>query len=162
MRTCPKYIVALLRDIEHKLEVAQENVTQKPYDSPFQNTGNIFKTDVFEVYAYYWGDDERLINKPNFKCGDLEISWYKHLGRGTAINKRISRRKMEKIYLKCLISIEAWEDEYSPDDMGFKLKDYGWEKREYKYLKGYESYKANFFLRLYRRIVNRRRRDEES
>lgn len=142
-RTCPQYIIALLRDLSSELERVQWNVNQKEYDSPFYNTGNSFKTDVFEVRAYYWGEDEAEMDKPNFKCGDVEISWYKHLGRGDTINKRISRRKMEKIYLKCLISILQWEYDQDPD-----YRERPETREELKRLKGYHSYKLNPIKRL--------------
>jgi len=143
-KTCPRYIVALLKDLSSELERVQWNVYQEEYESPFYNTGNSFKNDTFEVHAYYWGDDEDFINRPNFKCGDLEISWYKHLGRGDTINKRISRRKMEKIYLKCLISILKWEEEQDCDPYRTPVD----EKEDLKYLKGYRSYGLNPIKRL--------------
>ena len=33
------------------------NINQKEYDSPFENTANKFKNDVFEVQAYSWNED---------------------------------------------------------------------------------------------------------
>ena len=143
-KTCPRYIVALLKDLSSELERVQWNVNQEEYESPFYNTGNSFRNDTFEVYAYYWGDDEDLIDRPNFRCGDVEISWYKHLGRDDSINKRVSRRKMEKIYLKCLISIWKWEEEQEKDPYRTPIN----EKEDYKYLKGYRSYKLTPIKRL--------------
>lgn len=142
-RTCPRYIIALLKDLEDELARAQWNVNQEEYDSPFQNTSNEFKTDTFEVKAYYWGDDEEEIDKPNFKCKDVEIIWYKRLGRGTYINKRVSRRKMEKLYLKCLISIENWEREHDDSPYRTPLSP----KEEYKYLKGNRRCKPSLIRR---------------
>lgn len=156
-RTCPQYIVALLKDLSGELERVQWNINQEEYESPFQNTGNEFKTDVFEVHAYYWGDDEKLIDRPNFKCGDVEISWYKRLGRGTTINKRISRRKMEKIYLKCLVSILQWE--YDHDDDTYSARPI--EKEEIKELKGYRNFRLPFYKRLFNRWKYRKMMDDD-
>ena len=156
-RSCPQYIIALLKDLEDELSRVQWNVNQEEYESPFQNTGNEFKTDVFEVHAYYWGDLEELIDRPNFKCGDVEISWYKRLGRGTYINKRVSRRKMEKIYLKCLVSILQWE--YDRDHLPYEKRPT--EKEEIKELKGYRSYRLPLYKRLWIKWENRNCKWEE-
>ena len=111
---CPDYVVALLRDIARKLDVVMWNSKQKEYDNPFGNTGNDFMCDTFEVHAYNWNED---INQPyNFKCGDIEISWYKYLGRGCTMNNKWSQSAMIEMYNKCMkaldkINKEALEDE---------------------------------------------------
>ena len=111
---CPDYVVALLRDIARKLDIVMWNSKQKEYDSPFENTGNDFICDTFEVHAYNWSED---INQPyNFKCGDIEISWYKYLGRGCTMNNKWSQSAMIEMYNKCMkaldkINKEALEDE---------------------------------------------------
>ena len=111
---CPDYVVALLRDIARKLNIVMWNSKQKEYDSPFDNTGNDFMCDTFEVRAYNWDED---INQPyNFKCGDIEISWYKYLGRGCTMNNKWSQSVMIEMYNKCMkaldkINKEALEDE---------------------------------------------------
>ena len=55
-------VVSALRAIEESLDIYMWNKTQEGYESPFGNTGNFFKNDVFEVNAYYWGDDEEEIS----------------------------------------------------------------------------------------------------
>lgn len=112
-RFCPEYVEALLRGIESELCRIMGNINQE-YDSPFENTGNEFICPKFEVRAYYWGDDEDEIKKPNFKYGDLEISWYKYLGRGMTINKRITSEKMVKIFNECIFYLRKFE--YVNDD----------------------------------------------
>lgn len=146
MKSCPQYVIALLEDLEYELTRIQENISQEKYDSPFQNTGNAFKNDVFEVNAYYWGDDEKLINRPNFKCKDVEISWYKHFRRGTAINKKVSFRKMVNLYYECLLSLYKWENEYDPP---FKKEESFNRKEELKALKGNRTYRVNPIKRLW-------------
>ena len=101
---CPDYVVALLRDIARKLDVVMWNSKQKEYDSPFGNTGNDFVCDTFEVHAYNWNED---INQPyNFKCGDIEISWYKYLGRGCTMNNKWSQSTMIEMYNKCMKALD--------------------------------------------------------
>ena len=106
---CPEYIAAFLCYIEQELDRVMWNINQEDYPSPFRNTGNEFVCDTFEVHAYYWGDDENLINKPNFKWKDIEISWYKHIGRDLTINKEITPRKAIKLLTECLAAIRDYE-----------------------------------------------------
>ena len=100
---CPRWIVALLKELDNQLDRVMWNNTQKEYPSPFENTANSFKNDVFEVQAYNWSDD---IEQPyNFKCGDIEISWYKYLGRDTTINDEYEPQVIIDMFNKCLQSI---------------------------------------------------------
>lgn len=101
---CPEWIIALLRAIENKLDIIMWNKYHKEYSSPFGNTGNSFKNDVFEVQAYNWDDD---IQQPyNFKCGDVEISWYKYLGRDTTINDNYNEEYIIVMFNKCIKSLQ--------------------------------------------------------
>ena len=54
---CPNYIEAFLNTIKEFLNIKMWNKYQKEYDSPFDNTGNSYKNDTFEVEAYSWDDD---------------------------------------------------------------------------------------------------------
>ena len=54
---CPSYVIALLRDIAKRLDIVMWNITQEEYDNPFDNTGNSFVCDVFEVHAYNWNGE---------------------------------------------------------------------------------------------------------
>jgi len=74
---CPNYIEAGLRLLAWYIETSEWNRTQEDYYPPTQNSGEDYKTNVFEMHAYYWGDDEALEERPNFKCGDFEVRWYK-------------------------------------------------------------------------------------
>lgn len=102
-------LVALLRYLDAELSRVMWNITQEEFDSPFDNTGACFKNDVFEVRAYYWGDDEALEKLPNFRCEDVEVSWYKYLGRGMSVNKPLSVERMVEVFDKCLISIRGMD-----------------------------------------------------
>ena len=100
---CPRWIVALLNELDNQLDRVMWNIHQEEYQSPFENTANSFKNDVFEVQAYDWNDD---VEQPyNFKCDDIEISWYKYLGRDTTINGEYEPQKIIDMFNKCLKSI---------------------------------------------------------
>ena len=100
---CPEWIIALLKRINDKLDTVMWNKYQKEYESPFANTGNYFKNDVFEVEAYNWNDD--ISQEYNFKCGDIEISWYKYLGRDTTINDNFEEKYIIEMFDKCMDSL---------------------------------------------------------
>lgn len=105
---CPEYVITLLRGIERKLDIIMWNKEQREYESPFCNTGNSFKNDVFEVNAYDWNLDNETIN---FKWKDLEISWYKYLGRGTTMNRELDNAEAIKMFEECMESLkESSED----------------------------------------------------
>ena len=82
--SCPEFVVTLLRGIERKISLVYWNKNQKEWESAFGNTGNQYFNGTIEVMAYSWNDEEE--QPYNFKCGDIEISWYKYLGRDTTIN----------------------------------------------------------------------------
>jgi hypothetical protein len=75
-----------------------------------QSTSNYaieFKNDVFEMHPYYWGTELKEQGKPNFKCGNLEIRWYKFIGRGMSCNKKLTMEEFEKTMAKCLGSLKS-------------------------------------------------------
>ena len=106
---CDEYIVALLRHLDSELCRVMWNKNQQEYDSPFQNTGNSFIGENFEVHAYSWNEDEEQTY--NFKCGDIEISWYKYLGRGTTINGEYTPEQIINMYNICLNEIRKIDGE---------------------------------------------------
>lgn len=107
---CPRWIVALLNELDDQLDRVMWNIHQEEYHSPFENTANSFKNDVFEVQAYSWDDE---VHQPyNFKCDDIEISWYKYLGRDTTINGEYEPQKIIDMFNKCLQSILDMDVKY--------------------------------------------------
>ena len=102
--SCPEWVVALLRDIDREMERVHWNVFQKEMDSPFENTGSRYMGKSLKVKAYSWGDDDPI--EWNFKFGDIEVSWYKHLGRGTRINidpkSKHFKEMMLEMYNTCI------------------------------------------------------------
>lgn len=107
---CPRWVVALLNELDDQLDRVMWNIHQEEYHSPFENTANSFKNDVFEVQAYSWDDE---VHQPyNFKCDDIEISWYKYLGRDTTINGEYEPQKIIDMFNKCLQSILDMDVKY--------------------------------------------------
>lgn len=110
---CPNFVIALLRDIDYKIGIVYWNKYQKEWDSAFGNTGNEYHNGVFDVYAYQWDEDN--VRMYNFKCDDIEISWYKYLGRDTTININPNSRdfndKVIKMYNKCMDSLLKAQEE---------------------------------------------------
>lgn len=107
---CDNYVIALLREIDFKLDIVMKNIYQIEYDSPFENTGNKFKNDVFEVQAYSWNDEEQQLY--NFKCGNIEISWYKWLGRDTTINGEYNYDTIIDMFNKCIKSLDDLQENH--------------------------------------------------
>ena len=88
------------------------NIHQEEYISPFSNSGNTFKCDTYEVRAYDWSWDFDLDeNSPpqpyNFKWRDLEVIWYKYLGRSTETNRIISNDEIGTMLDECLAATLA-------------------------------------------------------
>lgn len=108
---CPEYVVDLLRGIERKLEIKYWNQFQEELESPFNNTGNKIKLSNLSIQAYNWNEDKSTTY--NFKYKDLEISWYKYLGRDTTINIDPNSEgfndKVIEYYNECLELIDNTE-----------------------------------------------------
>ena len=97
---CPRWVIALLKDIDDALQTSYWNKNQKRMESPFQNTGNSYEGKCFEVHAYNW--DDETPQPFNFKCGKIEISWYKYLGRDTTVNGEYSPQEYISMYNKII------------------------------------------------------------
>jgi len=76
------------------------------HSNPCNNTGAVFTNSVFTLRAYDWSDNPD--NGVNFKFGDIEVSWYKHIHRGCAGNKAAAEVSLEEaveILNVCLTSL---------------------------------------------------------
>ncbi len=105
---CPEWLIAFLEYIDGELERVMWNITQERWDSPFGNTANSYRNDVFEVQAYSWDDSTQ--QEWNFRWGDVRVSWYKWLGRGTTVNREVDYATGARMLEECLASIRALED----------------------------------------------------
>ena len=95
--TCPEHVINALRVIRDTLNVIAGI-------DPFSNTGMQYNNNVFEVEAYSW-DDEGQGQDYNFKWKDIEVSWYKHLLRGTIINREVSQEEALEMMKECVKSL---------------------------------------------------------
>lgn len=111
---CPEFVYAGLKLLEEEIERVEWNIRQKSFEAPTHNNGGFYKTDIFEMRAYYWGEcicdnqdnsTDCPVHLPNFVCEDFELIWYKYLGRGMEMNKNISANDFFVLIDKCLESI---------------------------------------------------------
>lgn len=107
---CGNYIEAALMMIRDELDRVMGNITQKSYNSPFNNSGERFECDVFKVHAYSWGDEPQPWN---FTWKDVEISWYKWLGRGMSINRTLLPDECAIMLDECLSALCQHEKQNS-------------------------------------------------
>ena len=110
---CPEWLESYLWSIDRELSRVMWNIKQENYESPFANTGNEFKNDVFEVNAYDWNETNE--QKYNFKWRDVEISWYKYCGRGMSVNKKITHKQGENLLNECLRSLRDMESKHNKE-----------------------------------------------
>lgn len=104
---------AALRYLQHELERVLHNRLQENVDCPFSNTGATFDTEGLSIHAYSWGDDDQPWN---LKCGDIEISWYKHSWRGLSVNKSLTNDQVAQFLDRVLSIIRACDAGHGYDD----------------------------------------------
>lgn len=56
------------------------------------------------VEAHSHSPDCRVV-LPNFRCEDVEVRWYKYIGRGMSVNREVPRAEWRDIFAKCFASI---------------------------------------------------------
>lgn len=93
---CPDYVEVGLQYLACFFE--DKRVSEQ---NPFMNTGWSWVCDRFNVCAYNWNED--LTQEYNFyyKPFDVRVSWYKHLGRVTTINREISKSECIEMIVEC-------------------------------------------------------------
>ena len=93
-------------DVKSGIELLFELIRELKSRDHFDSFG--FNNKVFTIHHYCWCDGENPEHKvscsPNFKCGDFQVNWYKHLGRSMEY-KDISAEEWRKIMIKCLQSL---------------------------------------------------------
>ena len=86
------------------------NIHQKEYSSPFENTAASFDGCIeFSVQAYSWDWDAE--QPYNFKWRDIEISWYKYLGRRMSANVLLTAELASDMLDECIIAVGRFERE---------------------------------------------------
>ena len=66
-----------------------------------------FENDTFLVNPYYWGEDEDVMDEPNFvfKPSGLTIDWYKYPFRDSYSNMKLTLDELKDILVKCKESV---------------------------------------------------------
>jgi hypothetical protein len=105
----PDIMLAALGMVSDELSRVMWNINQEDYRSPFSNTGNEFRNDVFHAAAYSWGDERQPYN---FSWKEIRISWYKHMGRGSSSNVLVTPDLAAECLGECLASILLMEEEH--------------------------------------------------
>lgn len=103
----PDFVTAGFMLLENEIQRVEFNRRQKTFESPlssgaFNLTEMIYKNKVFQIHAYYWGENRRLKARPNFKCGKFEVFWYKYMGRGMTMNQNVDANQFFRIIEKCM------------------------------------------------------------
>ena len=67
-----------------------------------------YENDIFVANPYYWGDDDDIMDEPNFiyKPEGIEISWYKYPLRDSYSNIQIDKEVAHRIFKHCAESIK--------------------------------------------------------
>jgi hypothetical protein len=70
-----------------------------------------FENDTFAFNPYYWGDDDATAALPNFfhKPSGFELRWYKYIGRGMSVNRRVTLAEFQAIFDECMASLAKAE-----------------------------------------------------
>lgn len=115
MYNCPRWVIALLADVEREIGRVYWNKNQKEWSSAFRNSGNEYLGNCFEVHAYRWEEPEDADEQQyNFRCDDIKISWYKHLFRNPTINLNPASKgfasRITSMYEKVMKELEDADD----------------------------------------------------
>jgi hypothetical protein len=72
-----------------------------------------FENDTFVLNPYYWGDNDATSALPNFlhKASGFELRWYKYIGRGMSVNRRVTLAEFQAIFDECMASLAKVEEE---------------------------------------------------
>ena len=83
-------------------------VGSRGYDKDPDETYATFDNEVFTIRPYYWGDDEEIMELPNFvyKPTNFQIQWYKYPLRDSYMNQNITVEQFKRIINDCKKSIK--------------------------------------------------------
>lgn len=117
----PAFVVALLEYIVNEAGRVAGNVRQDRYA-----LDRIEEIQGFELRPYGWdcncgspvddqGDEVGPHHEncafmlPNLRFGDVSVSWYKHLGRGTSVSENWTAEQWRVWFDGCLEHLKDWE-----------------------------------------------------
>ena len=112
---CSYLCKATLESISSEWDRVMWNINQKELPNPFGNTGARWKCDEFEVNAYDWNEDNE--QSYNFKWKDIEISWYKYLGRGMSCNRDLTPQEISTMLDACLEALIDYENKNNKNNI---------------------------------------------
>jgi hypothetical protein len=103
---------AFLAQLGYEIETKEWNERQEQFQAPIHNAGTCYKTDMFTMRSYYWGDEEKYINQYNFECPqyDVKCNWYKYYTRGLQLflpEEKNSYEHLCNMFIDCLNSIKS-------------------------------------------------------
>lgn len=77
------------------------------YEGREQTDRGGYENDVFVLNPYYWGEDEKIGEEPNFlyKPTGWEIQWYKYPMRDAYQNRDVLLEEAVRIWKKCRASM---------------------------------------------------------
>ena len=66
-----------------------------------------YRNNTFEIMPYYLGEDEAIMELPNFKYfpTGFEIQWYKYPFRNSYMNQPLTSEQILEIFRKCIKSV---------------------------------------------------------
>ena len=63
---------------------------------------------AWEQFASKNNHDEKCPTVlPNFRCGSIEMRWYKHIGRGMSISCKVTKEELQEAFRRCRQSLAA-------------------------------------------------------
>lgn len=99
---CPEFVISMTEYLIKEIERIYWNNNQKRWeDAKNPKLKEIIYRD------YYWGENKKEKNKPNFAFAGVKIRWYKHIGRGTTTNKIMTEKKWVAWFNKTLKHIRS-------------------------------------------------------
>jgi hypothetical protein len=113
----PELLTAALFHIGRKMERVHGGISQEELTSPFDNSGAEWSCDTFQVRAYDWswdGPDSGVPKPWNFRWGDIEVYWYKYLGRAVETSRPIGPDEISVMLDNCIESCDRWEKLNNP------------------------------------------------
>jgi hypothetical protein len=102
---------ALLRHVAGEVERVEGNRRQESYEAPVGWGPAEYATDVFVMRGYVHPEDELGQDAPvNFEAtvsgvGTVRLRWYKHLGRGMSVDRRLKPEQWITVFNACLESL---------------------------------------------------------
>lgn len=106
-------LLAALTYIQHRLDALYADDPE--WESPFGNNGCVpYDFGAFQVEGYDWNEDR--VQPWNFKCGPVEVSWYKWFARDVSVNFDLTADQTEGMLVRCMEAIAEFERKRRADD----------------------------------------------